>query len=234
MQATDISSFESKQGIGQDAVSSGGWRVIEPVIELAITQANGQGAYVYQFDPHPARASLVAFVGPAPFKAAEIRPPQLSGSVAAFHSGRHTPIVLQDGAATDWRFAELPEFQGGRFEGVVSVPLVDAAEVVGMVDFCRAERAAIRPKELAFLFGLSLPLAALLKASTLREELQKMVQLLADRKALDRAKGLLQEALGWSEEHAYLHMRRLSRQQRMPMREIARQLIEAGGQRGLI
>jgi AmiR/NasT family two-component response regulator len=79
-----------------------------------------------------------------------------------------------------------------------------------------------------------LPLAALLKASTLREELQKMVQLLADRKALDRAKGLLQEALGWSEEHAYLHMRRLSRQQRMPMREIARQLIEAGGQRGLI
>ena len=234
MQATDISSFGSKQGIGQDAVFSGGWRVIEPVIELAITQANGQGAYVYQFDLQSARASLVAFVGPAPFKAAGVRPPQLSGSVAAFHSRRHTPIVLQDGAAADWRFAELPEFQGGRFEGVVSVPLVDAAEVVGMVDFCRAERAAIRPKELAFLFGLSLPLAALLKASTLREELQKMAQLLADRKALDRAKGLLQEALGWSEEHAYLHMRRLSRQQRMPMREIARQLIEAGGQRGLI
>ena len=145
MQATDISSFGSKLGIGQDTVFSGGWRVIEPVIELAITQANGQGAYVYQFDLHSSRASLVAFVGPAPFKTAGVRPPQLSGSVAAFHSRRHTPIVLQDGAAADWRFAELSEFQGGRFEGVVSVPLVDAAEVVGMVDFCRAGRAAIRP-----------------------------------------------------------------------------------------
>jgi GAF domain-containing protein len=205
--------------------------VIEPVIELAITQANGQGAYVYQFDLRSARASLVAFAGPAPFRSAGVRPPQVGGSVAAFHSRRRTPIVLQDGAAADWRFAELPEFRGGRFEGVVSVPLVDGAELVGMVNFCRAERAAIRPKELAFLLGLSPPLAALLKAAALREELQKMVQLLADRKALDRAKGLLQEALGWSEERAYLHMRRLSRQQRMPMREIARQLIEAGGRR---
>jgi uroporphyrinogen-III synthase len=44
---------------------------------------------------------------------------------------------------------------------------------------------------------------------------------------LERAKGLLQERLGYSEEEAYLQVRRLSRQRRRPMREIARQIIEA-------
>ena len=73
---------------------------------------------------------------------------------------------------------------------------------------------------------------ALLTTSTLREELQKAArQLLADRKLLDRAKGLLQETLGWSEEEAYLHIRRLSRQHRTPMRQIARQVIQAGAAR---
>jgi hypothetical protein len=60
MPATAISSFGSKRGSRQDEVVSGEWRVIEPVIELAITQANGQGAYVYQFDLRSARASLEA------------------------------------------------------------------------------------------------------------------------------------------------------------------------------
>jgi hypothetical protein len=194
--------------------------VIEPVIELAITQANAQGAYVYRFDQANARAILSAFVGPAPIRR------ELAGPPATQHFNRRTPIVLHGGAARDSRFAELPEFQGGRFEGVVSVPLIDSAVVVGMASFCRTQSAAFRPTELTFLLGLSLPLAALLTASNLREELSKTAQLLADRKLLERAKGLLQQTLGWSEEQAYLHIRRTSRQQRIPMREIARQVIQ--------
>ena len=230
MQATATSLFGTKQCIWQDREFSGERKIIEPVIELAITQANAQGAYVYRFDHESVRARLCAFSGPSPVKGSTGGLPEVIGPAATFHSDRRTPIVLQDGAAADWRFAGLPEFQGGRFEGVVSVPLVDPAGVVGMANFCRTERAALRPQDLAFLIGLGLPLAALLATSTLREELQRTAQLLADRKVLERAKGLLQEATGWSEEQAYLHIRRLSRQQRTPMREIARQLIEAGGQ----
>ena len=110
------------------------------------------------------------------------------------------------------------------------VPLLAPAGVVGMANFCRIEGTSFKARELAFLVGLSAPLAALLTASTLREELERTAQQLADRKLLDHAKGLLQESLGWSEEEAYLNIRRLSRQQRTPMREIARQVIDAGRQ----
>jgi signal transduction protein with GAF and PtsI domain len=194
------------------------------VIELAITQANAQGAYVYSFEQENTQASLTAFVGPAPSQEAA------SGAAVAFHRDRRTPIVIREAAAADWRFAVLPEFKSGRFDGVVSVPLIAPAGVVGMANFCRTEGASFRARDVAFLAGLSAPLAALLTASTLHEELERTARQLADRKLLARAKGLLQESLGWTEEEAYLNIRRLSRQQRIPMREIARQVIDAGRQ----
>jgi len=101
---------------------------------------------------------------------------------------------------------------------------------VGIANFCRARAMALPPRELSFLLSLSLPLGALLNGEAVRERLERATQLLADRKVLERAKGLLQANLGWSEEDAYLHIRRLSRQSRIPMRDIAREVIEAGGE----
>jgi GAF domain-containing protein len=224
MQATVAPSLSTTPDTWQEEPSASQWKVIEPVIELAITQASAQGAYVYYFDQENAHASLSAFVGPAPFKTAA------TGAAVAFHRDRRTPIVIHQDVAADWRFAVLPEFKSGRFDGVVSVPLIAPAGVVGMANFCRTEGSSFRARELAFLVGLSAPLAALLTTSTLREELERTARQLADRKLLDRAKGLLQDSLGWSEEEAYLNIRRLSRQQRTPMREIARQVIDAGRQ----
>ena len=44
---------------------------------------------------------------------------------------------------------------------------------------------------------------------------------------MERAKGLLQTRYQWTEERAYFHIRRLSRQKRAPMRSVAAQVIEA-------
>ena len=211
-----------------EETSASQWKVIEPVIELAITQAHSQGAYVYYFEQETARASLSAFVGPAPSQEAA------SGAAVAFHKERRTPIVIHQAAAADWRFAVLPEFKSGRFDGVVSVPLIAPTGVVGMANFCRIEGTSFKARELAFLVSLSAPLAALLTTSTLREELERTAQQLADRKLLDRAKGLLQESLGCTEEQAYLRIRRVSRRQRTPMRDIARRLIDAGRQNWVV
>jgi GAF domain-containing protein len=195
MQATAAAaSLSTSPDIWQQEASASQWKVIEPVIELAITQANAQGAYVYYFDQQNAHASLSAFVGPAPFKK------DASGAAVAFHKERRTPIVIHQDAAADWRFAILPEFKSGRFDGVLSVPLIAPTGVVGMANFCRIEGTSFKARELSFLVGLSAPLAALLTTSTVREELERTAQQLADRKLLDRAKGLLQESLGWTEE----------------------------------
>jgi hypothetical protein len=196
---------------------------ISPLLDLAIHQAQAQGAYVYRFDRVCPGAMLVAFAGPIPRNAGQ----SLPRDVAPLHWNRKTPVVLRSRAASDWRFADFPEFQAGRFDGVVSVPLLDSGETVGLANFCRNGDAPLSASALSLLMSLSLPLGTLLIASTLRDRLEKTAQDLADRKVLERAKGLLQARFHWTEEEAYLRIRRLSRRCRTPMRDIAQLVIES-------
>lgn len=205
------------------ALPYAGSHAIVPLLELALAQTNGHGAYIYRFEPGDPFARLAAWAGLAPAES-DWRNLKTPG----YPLQRPTAVVLHERAEQDWRFEHLPEFRQHRVAGVVSIPLQDAGEVVGIANFCRVLPVAMPPRELSFLLSLSLPLGALLNGEAVRERLERANQLLADRKILARAKGLLQANLGWSEEEAYLHIRRLSRKSRIPMREIAREVIEAG------
>ena len=59
-----------------------------------------------------------------------------------------------------------------------------------------------------------------------QQENQLLEKRLAERKLVERAKGLLQLHYGWTEEDAYYHLRRTSRQQRTPMAAIAQRIID--------
>src|SRR5271157_5910618 len=231
MSATAISPFKKPQGIREISVLPGESSALEPLLELAIIQANAQGAYVYRFDRENVRARLAAFAGPEPHHASRLRAREVPGTIATLHWDRKTPVVLHAPASADWRFSGFPEFQNGSFERVISVPLLDSGETVGLANFCRTGDAPMGASVLAFLMSLSLPLGALLVASTLREQLQKANQDLVNRKLVERAKGLLQARFQWTEEEAYLRLRRQSRRRRTPMPEIARELIESGTER---
>ena len=62
----------------------------------------------------------------------------------------------------------------------------------------------------------------------LQRELTVVSGRLGQSKTLERAKGLLQGQHGWSEPQAYEHLRKLSRQRRKPMAEIAQAVLRAG------
>jgi hypothetical protein len=222
MSATAISPSTNQQVVWKEPFPKIDGSPIAPLLDLGILQARAQGAYVYRFDRVSADATLVAFAGSPPQN--NVRQ-TLGTGVTPLHWNRKTPVVLYSQAALDERFADFPEFRTARFDGVVSVPLLDSGDTVGLANFCRIGEAPVGA--LSFLMSLSLPLGALLIASTLRDQLQKATQDLADRKLLQRAKGLLQARFQWTEEDAYLRIRRLSRRRRAPMRDIAQLVIES-------
>jgi hypothetical protein len=211
-----------------EANSAESTKPIESLISLGIAQTLSQGAYVYAFDEEKP-ATLIAFLGPKPSSSDGV--PRMNRKTSALHESRRTPIVIRERAAADGRFADLPEFRDGLFQGVISLPLVESGAGVGLVNFCRAESAPVVLADLSFLIELSSPLAALVSVSAVKRQLLRATQLLEERKLLDRAKGLVQSELGWTEEQAYLHIRRLSRNQRTPMREIAKRLIQSSRDR---
>ncbi|HEV3332226.1 MAG TPA: ANTAR domain-containing protein [Bryobacteraceae bacterium] len=59
----------------------------------------------------------------------------------------------------------------------------------------------------------------------LQAELALVNDRLGKRKLVERAKGMLQVERGLDEQQAYEHLRRLSRQRRVRMSEIARDLL---------
>jgi GAF domain-containing protein len=117
---------------------------------------------------------------------------------------------------------------------VASIPLLHGGELVGIANCCRRHEGAFTPTESAFLHSVGVPLATLLIAAWTRHRLQaevaKVSRQLADRKILERAKGLLRARHQWSEEDAYLHLRNTSRRRRTPLRQIAHEIIEGRGQ----
>jgi AmiR/NasT family two-component response regulator len=90
-------------------------------------------------------------------------------------------------------------------------------------------------EDLASSFGKALA-ATMREVEVLRERLRTARQenallekKLEERKFMERAKGLLQAHYNWKEENAYYHLRRLSRQQRIPMAVVSQRVIEMIG-----
>jgi GAF domain-containing protein len=205
---------------------------IHPLLELSLAQTNSQGAYLYRLDRDPDGLELAAWSGRA-VSDIESFDVELRPQAAGWHRENLTAVILDRDAWSDWRFERFPEFLRNRFQATASVPLLDGGEVVGIVNICRVAASAWQPGEAAFLRSLSLPLGALLAHSTARvkleSEVEELSRKLADRKLLDRAKGLLQASYQWTEEQAYLHIRLVSRQRRTPMRDIAQEIIGPAG-----
>ncbi len=205
---------------------------LHPLLELSLAQTNSRGAYLYRLDRERGGLELVTWRGLA---ASDIESfdVELRPEAAVWHRENLTDTFLDRDAWSDWRFERFPEFLRNRFQAAASIPLLDRGELVGIANIGRLAAIAYQPREAAFLRSLSLPLGALLADSTARVKLESEVEALsrklADRKLLDRAKGLLQASFQWTEEEAYLHLRRTSRQRRTPMREIAREVIDLAG-----
>ena len=116
------------------------------------------------------------------------------------------------------------------FGAAAEIPLLDGGDTVGRLHVYRQSPAPFADREAAFLRDLSLALGSLLANATARvkleTEVEELSRKLADRKLLERAKGILQAKQQWTEEEAYLFLRRTSRQRRTPMREIARLVVD--------
>ena len=218
----------SPRGIASPALANS----LSPLLELTLAQAHVEGIYVYRFLREEAHLHLAVWSGLEPTGIVHYQV-QVSGQAAAWYCELASPTILDRAAWRDFRFQDLPEFLHHRFEGVASIPLLDGGELVGIANCCRRQAGAFTPVESAFLRSLCLPLGSLLTASwtrnRLQSELEKVSQQLADRKVLERAKGLLQARNQWSEEEAYLHLRNTSRRRRTPLRQIAREIIEGPG-----
>jgi uroporphyrinogen-III synthase len=143
-------------------------------------------------------------------------------------------VALASNAAADARFKRFPALIEDTYEAFLSVPLVSGGDVIGVINVHHRQAHRHTSEEIALLTFVGEQMGGVISKSLLAEvnaklleETQEMKRQLETRKLVERAKGILQQRYGLSEEEAYLRLRNESRRLRRPMKDLAEAIILA-------
>jgi len=152
--------------------------------------------------------------------------------VTGWVAKHQSPVALSSNAAKDQRFKIFPALIEDTYEAFLSVPLVSKGKTIGVVNVHHRAAHEHPPAEIATLSFIGEQMGAAIAANLLEEENARLSEETAEmksqletRKAVERAKGILQRRQGLTEEEAYLRLRDESRRRRRPMKDLADAII---------
>ena len=183
---------------------------------------SGSGEFVLRASQLPHAADL----GSLRMKVGE----GVTGWVAEHQSS----VALASNAASDPRFKIFPALIEDTYEAFLSVPLVSKGKAIGVINVHHREEHRHSPEEIATISFIGEQMGSAIAKSLLEEENVRLAEETAEmkrqletRKAVERAKGILQRRQNLTEEEAYLRMRNESRRLRRPMKDLAEAIILA-------
>jgi GAF domain-containing protein len=124
-----------------------------------------------------------------------------------------------------YRYPELARKTG--LASLLSVPLMTREKVIGTMNIYARDVRTFTDDEMGFVNVVAGQAAIAIENARLMSETLEMKRTLEARKLIERAKGILQQKHGLTEEEAYLRLRNESRRLRRPMRDLAEAVILA-------
>jgi uroporphyrinogen-III synthase len=135
------------------------------------------------------------------------------------------PVAIPANALQDPRFKRFKNLQEDSFEAFLSVPILCRSKLVGVINLQHLKPYHHTDQEVRLLSAVGYLVGAELERARLESENSELSDRLESRKAIERAKGVLQRDFSLDEEAAYRAMQRESRQRRKSMREIAEAIL---------
>jgi len=159
---------------------------------------------------------------------------KIGEGVTGWVAEHQSPVALAGNAAADPRFKMFPALVEDTYEAFLSVPVINKGKAIGVINMHHRERHAHAVVEISTIQFIGEQMGSAIAKSLLEEEnarlaaeTEEMKRQLETRKAVERAKGILQRRHNLTEEEAYLRMRNESRRLRRPMKELAEAIILA-------
>ncbi len=149
----------------------------------------------------------------------------LGSGITGWVAEHREPVAISRTAFRDRRFQTFNELLEDRFEAFLSVPVLSRGRVVGVINLQNRAPRGYSELEIKLVGMIGFLIGTEIERARLQNENQLLADRLETRKALERAKGILQRDLKINEEDAYLILQRQSQQRRKPMKEIAEAII---------
>jgi uroporphyrinogen-III synthase len=150
---------------------------------------------------------------------------QIGHGVTGWVAEHREPVAIASDASRDPRFEAFKNVPEDQFEAMLCTPILCASKVVGVINLQHRNSYQHTPNEVRLLSMIGFLVGAEIERARLETENVALAGRLETRKAVDRAKGILQRDLAVTEEEAYRRMQRESRQRRKSMREIAEAIL---------
>jgi uroporphyrinogen-III synthase len=146
-------------------------------------------------------------------------------SIAGWVAEHCDPVAIPEGAVHDPQFQYFHHLAEDSYEAFLSVPLMCRGRVVGVLNLLHRQHHVYRRREIRLISTVGFLLGTEIELARLEELNLTLVQTLATRKVVERAKGILQRDLGLSEQQAYLFLQQQSCRERKAMREVAEAVL---------
>lgn len=150
---------------------------------------------------------------------------QFGQGITGWVAEHREPVAISSNASNDPRFKPFKNLPEDHFEAMLCTPILCASKVVGVINLQHRLSYEHSANEVQLLSMLGFLVGAEIERARLESENVELSGRLETRKAVDRAKGILQRDLSLSEDEAYRAMQTESRQRRKSMREIAEAVI---------
>ena len=150
---------------------------------------------------------------------------QLGQGIAGWVAENRAPVAIASNASNDPRFMIFRSLPEDHFEAILCTPILCASKVVGVMNLQHRLTYQHTDNEIRLLSMLGFLVGAEIERARLETENVQLANRLESRKAVERAKGVLQRDLGMSEDEAYRTMQKESRQRRISMHEIAEAIL---------
>jgi len=150
---------------------------------------------------------------------------KLGQGVTGWSAEHREPVAIASNASNDPRFKAFKNVPEDHFEAILCTPILCAGKVVGVINLQHRLSYQHTPNEVRLLSTIGYLVGAEIERARLESENAQLTGKLETRKAVDRAKGILQRDLSITEDEAYRRMQTESRQRRKSMREIAEAIL---------
>ncbi len=149
----------------------------------------------------------------------------LGQGITGWVAQHREPVVIAENASDDPRFIPFKNVLEDSFEAILSIPILCATRVVGVINLQHRLSYRHSEVEVRLLAMIGFLVGAEIERARLDTENLQLSDRLETRKAVDRAKGILQRDLNLPESEVYRMMQRESRQRRKSMRELAEAIL---------
>lgn len=134
-------------------------------------------------------------------------------------------VVLEKEAFKDPRFKFFKELPEDKFEGFVSVPIIDEHGVVGVINMQSKLPYSFTDQQVKSLEAIVKLISSAFANIILERKVGKLEDKLKERQVVEEAKGILMKVRNLSENDAYHYLRKEAMAKRKTMKEIAEAVI---------